>query len=77
MAHKFSVHAAFDDEAQMWVATSEDLTGLVVEAPTLDGLVGKIGQVLPDLIEGNSITIHPGDTVEMSVASILPMLHAA
>jgi uncharacterized protein DUF1902 len=32
------VRADWDDEAQVWVATSSDLEGLVTEAPTLEVL---------------------------------------
>lgn len=33
---KFQIQAFWDSEAQVWVATSEDVPGLVTEASTLN-----------------------------------------
>jgi hypothetical protein len=44
----------WDDEADVWVATSTDIDGLVVEAPTIDILEGKVLAVL-NLIELNGL----------------------
>jgi hypothetical protein len=41
MARVFQVQAFFDEEAQVYVATSDDLVGLVAEAETLDSLIKK------------------------------------
>jgi hypothetical protein len=49
------VQATWDDEADVWVATSTDIDGLVVEAPTLDVLEGRVLAVLDDLIELNGL----------------------
>ncbi|MGI2032442.1 DUF1902 domain-containing protein [Rhizobium panacihumi] len=47
------VHAAWDAEASAWVATSEDVVGLAVEAPPLEALEPKVKAALSDLIELN------------------------
>ncbi|MEO6395692.1 MAG: DUF1902 domain-containing protein [Devosia sp.] len=48
------VCAKWDDEAKVWVATSEDVPGLVTEDASLDNLVKRISVVIPELLEGNA-----------------------
>lgn len=50
------VHAIWDDEAKVWVATSDDVPGLATEAPSLDLLVPKLKAMIPELLEANG---HP------------------
>jgi predicted RNase H-like HicB family nuclease len=47
------VDAFWDSEAGVWVATSEDLPGLVTEASTDHELVEKLRIMIPELIELN------------------------
>jgi uncharacterized protein DUF1902 len=47
------VTATWDDEAKVWVAESEDVLGLVTEAPTLEALQAKIRVLVPELLELN------------------------
>lgn len=48
------VTAEWDDEASVWVATSEDESiGLVTEAPSLDELKDRVIAVLPELLRDN------------------------
>jgi hypothetical protein len=49
------VHATWDDEASVWVATSNDIDGLVVEATSIEALEPKVKAALADLIELNGI----------------------
>jgi hypothetical protein len=49
------VRASWDDEAEVWVASSKDIDGLSVEAPTLEGLEPKVVAALSDLIELSGI----------------------
>lgn len=49
------VKAEWDEEASVWVATSNDIAGLAVEANTFEELNKKIPDVLCDLIELNGI----------------------
>jgi predicted RNase H-like HicB family nuclease len=46
------VTAAWDDEAQVWVAESDDVPGLVTEADTLEALRRKLPGMIADLSEG-------------------------
>jgi hypothetical protein len=45
------VRADWDAEAEVWVATSTDLPGLVTEAPDLIALQAKLEVMVPDLLE--------------------------
>lgn len=47
------VHAMWDNEAHVWVATSEDVPGLVTEADTMENLVDKLKVLIPELLEAN------------------------
>lgn len=45
-----------DDEAGVWVVTSDDVPGLAIEAPSLDGLFQRLSVVVPELLEANAVT---------------------
>ncbi|MHC5719098.1 MAG: DUF1902 domain-containing protein [Nostoc sp.] len=48
------VDAFWDSEAEVWVATSEDLPGLVTEAASNEALVEKLKVIIPELLELNN-----------------------
>lgn len=50
---QFHVHARWDDEAQVWVAESDDLPGLVAEAGTVEDLLKKLSVLVPELADLN------------------------
>lgn len=60
MADRFIVTASWDDEAEVWVATSDDVPGLVTEAATLDALYARVIAVVPELLEDNAHLLPPG-----------------
>ncbi|HYZ62516.1 MAG TPA: DUF1902 domain-containing protein [Acetobacteraceae bacterium] len=47
------VRANFDPEARVWWAESDDITGLVSEAPTLDALMDRVLAVAGELMAAN------------------------
>lgn len=47
------VHADWDPEAEVWVATSDDVPGLATEASTVEALAEKLRTMLPELLEAN------------------------
>ena len=49
------INAIWDEDADVWVATSADIHGLAIEAPTLEALEPKVLAALSDLIELNGI----------------------
>ena len=49
------VRAQWDDEAEVWVASSTDIAGLSVKAETIETLNKKVLAALSDLIELNGV----------------------
>lgn len=47
------INAEWDEEASVWVATSEDVDGLAIEAATMDMLIERLKVVIPELMEAN------------------------
>jgi hypothetical protein len=54
------VNAIWDDEARVWVATSDDVPGLATEADDMDALVEKLKLMIPELLDANGVT-HAAD----------------
>lgn len=51
------VRAEWDEQAKVWVATSDDVPGLATEAPTLEDLSAKLDSMVPELLDANG---YPG-----------------
>ncbi len=55
-----NIVAEWDPEASVWVATSEDIAGFVMEDATIERLTSRIPDVLEDLIELNNVELPAG-----------------
>ncbi|MHC5599775.1 MAG: DUF1902 domain-containing protein [Nostoc sp.] len=55
------VQAFWDKDAEVWVATSENVPGLVTEASTIESLTQKLREIIPELLVLNRIV--PSDYV--------------
>jgi hypothetical protein len=51
MKRDITIQAQWDGEANVWIATSADVPGLVVEADTWPAMIGEVRLILPDLLE--------------------------
>ncbi|MFB2921873.1 DUF1902 domain-containing protein [Aerosakkonema funiforme] len=51
----YKIDAFWDREAQVWVAESEDVPGLVTEASTIELLTDKLKQMIPELLFVNHL----------------------
>ena len=51
MSSDINIDARWDDEASVWIATSNDVPGLVVEADTWPAMIEEVRLVLPELLE--------------------------
>ena len=49
------VRAVWDESAAVWVATSEDVPGLVTEADTMEQLRTKVLVMIPELLQDNNV----------------------
>jgi len=47
------IRAEWDEEALVWVATSDDIPGLATEGDTLEGLIEKLKIMIPELLHAN------------------------
>ncbi len=50
---QITVNAEWDPEAKVWVATSDDVPGLITEAETVEALAEKLSVMIPELLEAN------------------------
>ena len=57
MNKPYYVHAVWDDEARVWVASSEDVPGLATEADTTEALIEKLKTLIPELLESNGVAM--------------------
>ena len=53
MPRTFVVNAEWDQDANVWIATSEDVPGLCAQAATLEELVEVVKGLVPELLEAN------------------------
>jgi len=53
----FFIRAEWDEEARVWVATSDDVPGLATEEATMEDLIRKLRIVVPELLEANGIKV--------------------
>ncbi|MEH1856053.1 MAG: DUF1902 domain-containing protein [Nostoc sp.] len=49
------VQAFWDKDAEVWVAISENVPGLVTEASTIESLTEKLRKMIPELLIMNQI----------------------
>ena len=49
----FRITMTWDEEASVWVATSEDIPGLVLESGSFDALIERVRFAIPELLELN------------------------
>ena len=50
----YVVKFTWDNEAGVWIATSDDIPGLVLESGSFDALLERTRFAVPDLLELNS-----------------------
>ena len=51
----YHVRAEWDAEAEVWVASSDDVPGLATGADTFEALIEKLKVVIPELLEENGL----------------------
>ena len=52
---EYLIKFTWDAEANVWVATSSDVPGLVLESGSFDALVERVRYAVPELLELNGI----------------------
>lgn len=66
---KVTIKAIWDVEASVWVATSDDVPGLITESGSLDGLIAKLDVMVPELLELNARDYDESVEVPISLIS--------
>jgi hypothetical protein len=65
---RIEVRAEWDPEARVWVATSEDVPGLITEAHDADVLSQKLSLLIPELLVENNCSLPERDgCLEVSI----------
>lgn len=63
------VQAFRDVEAGVWIATSEDVPGLVLEEDHWDDLVARLEVAIPELLELNGINHRRADVAPIDLVA--------
>jgi predicted RNase H-like HicB family nuclease len=69
MARPIVIHADWDPEAAVWVASTQDLRGLVTEAESIEALRAKLPGMILDLLEENGVSDPPASIEIIARAS--------
>ena len=56
---EYLIQFLWDKEAAVWVATSDDIPGLVLESGSFDALVERVRAAAPELLEMNESIQQP------------------
>ena len=51
---EYRIQMLWDADASVWVATSEDVPGLVLESGSFDALIERVRFAIPELLSLNS-----------------------
>ena len=69
MARPIVIHADWDADAGVWVATTRDMRGLVTEAESIEALRAKLPGMILDLLEEYGISDRPASIEIIARAS--------
>ena len=73
MQREYQVKVDYDNEAGVWIATSDDIVGLVLEDESPEYLIKRVVGAAPELIRLNNlsackaisnVTLHPADALQ-------------
>lgn len=56
---EYVVTFTWDDEADVWIATSNDIPGLVLESGSFDALLERVRFAIPELLALNASNPQP------------------
>jgi len=51
MSREVTINARWDRKANVWLATSDDVPGLIIEAETWPSMIQETRAILPDLLD--------------------------
>ena len=56
---EYTINFSWDPEASVWIATSENIPGLVLESGSFDALIERVRFAVPELLELNGLQCGP------------------
>lgn len=56
---EYVINFTWDSESSVWIATSNDIPGLVLESGSFDALLERTRFAIPELLELNASEVHP------------------
>ena len=56
---EYVVDFRWDDEGKVWIATSGDIDGLVLESESFDELMKRVMTAVPELVALNHLPVRP------------------
>ena len=68
-AASYRVEAEWDDEARLWITTSDDIPGLCVEVSTLEELTAVVVELAPTLLVANGLLTEAAREVPLVIAA--------
>jgi predicted RNase H-like HicB family nuclease len=68
MKRQYFVRAEWDSDARVWVASSDDVPGLITEADTIEALDAKLQTIVPELLELNGC-LPSCDSIEFEIGA--------
>ena len=55
---EYNVNLQWDTAAYVWIAMSDDVPGLALEAGSYDLLIERVRNIVPELLELNGLEFH-------------------
>ena len=52
---EYNVCITWDEEANVWIAISNDISGLVLESGSYDALIERLKIAIPEILEANHL----------------------
>lgn len=56
MQGRLVIEAFWDQEAEVWVASSQDVPGLATESDSIESLLDKLAELVPELLKLNQMS---------------------
>jgi predicted RNase H-like HicB family nuclease len=75
MARPVVIHADWDPEAGVWLATTRDIRGLVTEAASIEALRAKLPGMILDLLDETGVSDLP-PSIEIIARASDPLIAA-
>ncbi len=63
----YEIRAEWDAEAEVWVASSDDVPGSATGANTFEELIAKLRSVIPELLEENGLLPTGNESIPFAV----------